>query len=497
MGQEDQTITWWSTRGYKPNSAYATADDSPFHSILKEMLGVNIEWMFPTAGSDDNQAFNLMMASDTLPDIIFHPLLSDAGRYMSEGTIWDLTPYMEQHAPAYYKWIKSKDEYDRAMKTDDGKYFGFGFFREGGGWNDTYIGPTVNETWLSELNLKPEDIKTIDDWDKMLEGFKQKHPDASPLSFAKSRINDCGIAGAFGAYTMLSLQPYIDSSNKVQLANIQPEWKEYISKIHEWWEKGYLDQDFLSDDDSAIRSKAQNLQFGASITSMGQISSWERDANDNNTGAKWVALSYPRDNEGKISMVFSGGYAGIGNDVAVVSKNCPESKLPLVLRCLDYAYTDEGFLYWNYGKEGNSWEYDANHEVQYLPIVTEDPNGVNGAIDKFGGSTYFGCCIQANKLIYMKNTEASIACNDKWFYENEDVAYSWKIPNVSYTAEESTRIAELRGAMQTYVEETAVKYITGEESLDSFDSFVETIKGMNVDELLSIYQAAVDRYLAR
>lgn len=492
MDAQDVTITWYGGPSYNPNAAYASAEDSPFHTGLEEMLGVNIEWQFPTAGTDSTQAFNLMMASDTLPDIINHTLMKDAERYIDEGTIYDLTPYIQEHAPAYYAWLQTDPAYDRAMKTDSGKYYGFGFFREDGGWNDTYLGPVVNKTWLDECGLDMP--VTISDWDEMLATFKEKYGVA--LSFAKSRVETTGISGAFGAYGMINFQLFIDENQKVQLAHVQPEYKEYLTKLNEWWNLGYLDQDFMTLDDTAARSNALNLKMGVSITSMGQISNWETDAITNNTGAQWVGLQYPTGDDGTLSMVFGG--QGIGDVAGTISTSCPEEKIPLVMRCLDYAYTEEGNLYWNYGKEGVSWEYDDNGEVQYLPIVTEDPNGINDAIDKFGGSTWSGNCIQATKLLYLKNTETAIACNDLWYYDNQEVTSSWKLPNgITLTEQESLRNAELQSTIKTYIEEQAVKYITGEESLDTFDDFVATVEGMGLEELLSINQAGYDRYLAR
>ena len=128
----------------------------------------------------------------------------------------------------------------------------------------------------------------------------------------------------------------------MNLAHVQPEYKNYLTKLNDWWKAGYIDQDFISLDDTAVRAKAQNREMSVSITSMGQISNWERDANENNTGAKWIALSYPKSDDGNISMVFGG--KGIGEVAGTISTNCPEEKIPLVMRALDYAYTDEGFL---------------------------------------------------------------------------------------------------------------------------------------------------------
>lgn len=492
MNKQNETITWFSSESYKPNSAFASAEDSPFHKGLKEMLGVNIEWQFPTEGTTGAQAFNLMMASGTLPDVICHPLIKDSERYINEGTIWDLSPYIKDYSPAYYAWLQTNAAYDKAMKTDSGKYYGYGFFREDGGWNDTYLGPVVRTDWLEEQSLPlPE---TISDWDKTLKVFKEKY-DAT-LSFAKSRVETTGISGAFGAYGMINYQNFIDSNKKVQLAHIQPEWRDYMAQLNKWWTEGILDQDFITDNDTIARTKALNGEMGLSITSMGQLSNWSKDADEAGNGAKWTGLQYPKGDDGKLSMVFGG--PGVGTVAAVVSTSCPKEKLELVMRALDYAYTEEGNLYWNFGKQGVSWDYDADGKPAYLPIVTEDPNGLNNAIDKYGGSTWSGNCIQATLLLYLKNTPTAVAANDLWFYPNEPITSSWKMPNgVTFTPEESERAAELQNTIGTYCSEMAIKFITGEESLTKFDGFVSTVKDMGVEELLGINQAGYDRYLAR
>jgi putative aldouronate transport system substrate-binding protein len=41
------------------------------------------------------------------------------------------------------------------------------------------------------------------------------------------------------------------------------------------------------------------------------------------------------------------------------------------------------------------------------------------------------------------------------------------------------------------------KFITGQESLDNFDAFVEQIKSQDIEDAIEIQQAALDRYNAR
>jgi putative aldouronate transport system substrate-binding protein len=192
-----------------------------------------------------------------------------------------------------------------------------------------------------------------------------------------------------------------------------------------------------------------------------------------------------------------GGY-GIGVNAAVITTSCPQDKLELVMRALDYAYSEAGNLYWNFGKQGVSWEYDANGQPAYLPLVTNDPDGLNNAIDKFGGSTWSGNCIQATLLLYLKNTQQAIDANDLWFYPNEAVSAKWTVPpGVTLTPDESSRAAELQNTISTYSNEMAIKFITGQEPFNNFDTFVARINQMGLPELLSINQTGYDRYLAR
>ncbi len=492
MDQKDTELTWWVGQGYTLNEAYATAEESPFHKNLQDMVGVKINWQFPTAGTDANQAFNLMLNSETLPDIIYHSIMADIERYMEEGIIRDLSDDLEKNSPAYYSFITSNEMYDKHMKTDSGKYYGYGFFREDGGWNDTFQGPLIRQDWLDAQSL--EAPKTISDWDNILKTFNKEYN--AVFSGPWSRIKASAISGAFGAYTLADYKLYVDDDAKVQLAQAQPEWKDYMEKLHEWWEAGLIDQDITTNDDEAVRTKVLNGLTGLAYSSMGQLSNWATDAEKAGNGAKWVGMQYPTGDDGTLSMVY-GGY-GIGSSVAVITTSCPDEKLETAMRVLDYAYTDEGNLFWNFGKKGESWDYDDKGEPAYLDLVTKDPDGLNNAISKYGGSVWSGSCIQATKLLYLKNEPVAIEANDTWFYPNEKVTAKWVLPNgVTRTTEESNTLDELVSSIQTYVSETAVKYMTGEESLDSYDKFVKKLDDMGLPTVLKTNQAAYDRFLAR
>ena len=87
--------------------------------------------------------------------------------------IWDLTDYIQEYAPDYYAFLQTNPAYDKAMKDDQGRYYTFGFFREDGGWNDTYEGPVVRKDWLDECGL--EVPKTISEFENVIRVFNEKY----------------------------------------------------------------------------------------------------------------------------------------------------------------------------------------------------------------------------------------------------------------------------------------------------------------------------------
>ena len=51
--------------------------------------------------------------------------------------------------------------------------------------------------------------------------------------------------------------------------------------------------------------------------------------------------------------------------------------------------------------------------------------------------------------------------------------------------------------MNTFVAEEALKFVTGDRSLDEFDKFVSQLEGLGMNDVLEIIQGAYDRYLEK
>ena len=72
-----------------------------------------------------------------------------------------------------------------------------------------------------------------------------------------------------------------------------------------------------------------------------------------------------------------------------------------------------------------------------------------------------------------------------------------QMPPVKLTAEESAERSELMAQVDTFAKEMMVKYITGAESLDNFDSYIDEVNDYGLTRATEITQAALDRFLGQ
>ena len=81
------------------------------------------------------------------------------------------------------------------------------------------------------------------------------------------------------------------------------------------------------------------------------------------------------------------------------------------------------------------------------------------------------------------------AAGDIWGYDS-----SWLIPKYVALSEDESDMYNYAD-IQTYVQESSLKFMTGEMSLEKdYDGFIETIKDMGIDNCIAAWQSAVDRY---
>ncbi|MBO5071289.1 MAG: extracellular solute-binding protein, partial [Roseburia sp.] len=475
------------------SAAYVDYNTVPFYQGLSEQTGIAVDWQTYAEGADYVASYNLLLQEEELPSIIFGDLCGGASastELYGDGLIYDLTEYLPVYAPDFWEYINlpENEANKKAITNSNGQFLFFPFIQESD-YNITYLGPVIRQDWLDELGL--ETPVTLEDWENVLKAFKENY--GAYFSFSLSRYNNAGLAGGTGAFAPFKVDYFVEDG-QVKCVNTQEAWKNYLEIMHRWYEEGLLDPDFSSADDAAVRSKALNGETGIVYTAMSRLTQFIADAEAEGTGANWVGFSYPRVEEGAATTYIqtrSQTYQpGLG---AVITTSCSEEELIAAIKFLNYGYTEEGMLYWNFGEEGVSYEKTADGSLLFTELITGDERGVAEALKDYTGMYSAGVGIQMSDMVKAKNNEVSAEAVYAW--TENTVAADYMLPPYARTEEEQKTYTDINTQIDTYIREMSLKFVTGDESLDNFDRFVEQLDAYGLQELLAIEQAAYDRYM--
>ena len=485
----DETITMWTHR-LTLNSDYKSWEESPFHTGLSEKVGVKFEFSFPNEGQSSTDAYNLLMTEDVLPDVIFRAENNtNLTELEADGVIYDLTPYLEEYAPDYWAAITSNPDIWRQVTNVDGKVLGFWAIKD-----EPVItgGPQIRKDWLDAQGLQVP--VTMEDWENVLTVFKEKYN--ATLGYASTFFNTAFFASGAGAFQTSQCKYFIDDNGKVQAAVLQPEWVEYMKILNRWYEAGLIDNDAVTMDVASVRTKAANNQIGASWGALSQLTNFNADAEATGSGSEWIGVSYPRSAAGEpTNWIEASGL--VITSAACITTSCPEDKLITVIKALNYGYSEEGAMFWNFGEEGETYTLNSAGEPEWTDLVLNDPQGLNGAATRYGGAASAPIGYQLSTFTKMKNSQAAADAIDVWRDNTE--AYDHYLQGMALTTEESAVYTDKQNALSTYISEMAQKFLMGTESLDddNIAKFYAQLKTMRIEECVAIQQTAYERYLAK
>jgi putative aldouronate transport system substrate-binding protein len=106
-------------------------DDNIVFQHKEKATGVKINFISPAAG-EEVTAYNLMIASNDLPDMISHLQMGSTTypggpvKAVADGVFLRLNELIEKNAPAYTRVLNSNPDFKRQVLTDDGMIWGMG-----------------------------------------------------------------------------------------------------------------------------------------------------------------------------------------------------------------------------------------------------------------------------------------------------------------------------------------------------------------------------------
>ncbi len=487
----DEKVTLTMYAGSMDGNFSAVSNDyneNAFFQELEKRTNVHIEFQTVPQGSAD--AFNLMIASGDLPDLIYGPGAYqdglDAG--IDDGYYLDLTPYLDTHLTNYNKRRSQSEDTLRDTATDSGRIAAvFQIYQTP---QPPWMGLMIRKDWLDELELKVP--RTASEWETVLTAFKEKKEAYAPMSLG-------GVLGLYGqgfgvaTGTGIFFGSYLNVDGKAVYGDTTDNMKAFITVLADWYKKGLIDPDFMTKQsayfgDTAMVTTGQTGVFNSMYTMPDMYKATSDDPD-----FELVAIKNPipdSGDEGRVGL----GTSRIGSSLAI---SADSKNKEIAMKWLDYLFTEEGSLLANYGIEGDTFSYNEEGKPVYTEKITKNTEGL----------------AMAHAMAFYTLPPSMLPSSYDWTRElagvsksSVDMMYAWDEQKVDYnypaqatmTSEENREYATLFSNIQTYSSEVITQFITGVKDIDAeWDGFVKTINELGIDRCLELRQAALDRYLQR
>ena len=475
-------------------NAYSSRKESPVHKWLAEATGVELEWIEVPNGADASTYYNAMLADpSSLPDIICSwGVRGNSEQYVRDGIQVDITDELKTNAPDYLAYLDANPNVKKGLTLDSGKMpFVAGMLRETN-WLRTYQGLACRGDLLQKCGL--EVPTTVDEFENLIKTFKEKYN--STLKVENGMVGGSGaISGAFGVVSGF----YVDSDGdkKIHFGGVEDGYREFLKRMNKWYKEGWLDPEFTSYDTNLVKASFIDGSTATISTTGGRISSIVQEAEKTGkTEVKIQAIpNLTLEKGGK--NYFGQAETATREDGCWVTTNCKD--VATAVQFLNYGFTKEGELLYNFGKEGVSFEMKDGTPT-FTDAVRNDELGIDTAVTKYSMTRADSVpTVQLEAFYRGYNRPEAIAAIDVWEKSKTDDG-AWVVPEITPTSEEADQTSTIETAITTYLNENTVKFETGELDINddaAWNKFKSDLNNYGLETVLKVKNDQLDRYNKR
>lgn len=494
---ETETISYWFEMSPMVAGYLNTMNDNITYQYLEELTNVHVD--FRAVSDETAQNFNLMVASGDWADIMVwgsNYYSGGAVKAVEDGVFMELTDVINEYMPNYSSLIQDKDIYPQVIMNDGkiGEIFPIDW-----GTSKPGTGPIVRKDWLDDLGIDPASIETYDDYHTMLTRFKNEKGASQALYLGPYGVpygNYLAAGYGIAAYCDPSSDTgsFYQEDGTIKFGLIQPEFKDYLTMIHAWYEEGLISSDYISHSD--IQISAGDVTDGSTGLwyHMSQIMS-EHVAQSGDPSFNSCAIQDAVKNPGDKTQLGNYSDSRVERNSLSISGDC--QNIELVAKWIDFAFSDQGSMIYSYGIEGETYTLDADGNPQFTALITDNPDGLGmiTACNLYAIQTGVGY-VDQNRFL-SGYSEAALEAGDIWL-KALDLDHLRIIPSAAKMSTEDSQIYAAHYAnIATYAAENIAKFITGARNLEEFETFAADIEAMDIESCTACWQNALDTYLAQ
>lgn len=449
--------------GSKEFTAFMFLSGTPFNEdweVWKEIekeTGVKLKGVVASSNSDYSTAFQNMVASGQLADIIACESTSDLEKLGKDGGMLPLNDLIDEHAPNIKKMLEEDPNFKYQATAEDGNIYNIPLGKELQSSQFYWI----RQDWLDKLGLAVP--TTVDELHDVLLAFKNNDPngngkaDEIPL-FDRSATSE----NEMGEYLALwdSSTGFYPRDGKMAFEPITENYKLAVSNLANWYKEGLIDPEIFTRGMSARDTLLSNNTGGFTHD-------WVSTGNYNDSlaqdvpGFNMVAVAPFADQNGNVKER-ERRYAECGWGISSQCKD-PEA----LIKFMDYMFTEEVF---NSGLA----------PVEYLRSL---------------GSQYRAGYVQSADYEYATMNDAGKAANEL-YSSHEEWFKDAKLPDLKLSKDALDEYKSIMSGITPIVFEKLQSWVLGSGNIEAeYDDFVNELKARNIDRAIEIQQEAYDNFM--
>lgn len=455
--------------------------ENPTLQKYEKMTNIKINWeVVPAASLKEKR--NLLLMSGDYYDAFYKCSIpqNDEMNYGKQGTFIAIDKYLE-YAPNFSKILKENDGVRKAITLLDGHIYSMPSIGLPPNTDPLFW---YNKAWADKLGIS--EPQNIDQLYAMLKAFREKDPNGngkkdeipmlmSGVASIKQVMNLFGLP-------MSQYNCIVDNNGIVSYVPTTTEYKEALIMLAKFYSEELIDKDCFIQQATQFSAKAKsNPNIAGSVIGHGAFPIvGEERSND------YYAITPLMNKNGERVW---GRSNGVSTGAFVITDKCkaPEA----LVRWADYFYSEEGGkLAWA-GTEGEQYEFGSDGKWSWKLKDGQEQN------DLRYNETLFG--VAPGPFMNPSNFWAKISYKseaDLFPIRDRVRQYSKEpFPMVYFTDEQQKRISTITTDINSYLEQTIVKYIMGQINInENWTEFTNKIKSLGGDELVKIHQEKYNEY---
>ena len=452
---------------------------------IAKRTNVSLKSVISQANSNEKEAFNLMLSSGKLADVIGYVSISDLEKLGRDGGLIPLNDLIKKHAPNIQKRLDTVPSFASTAYSLDGNIY-FIPKDQTLKFSEFYW---IRADWLEKLGLSVP--TNVDELYTVLSAFRNKDPNGNGK---KDEIPLFDRAGTKAPDEYLNL---FDTSTEFYARNgkmvFDPMEKEFalgVKTLAKWYKEGLIDPEYFT-----RGAKSRDILLSGNVG--GFTHDWV-STGDYNTklakdipGFKIIGMAPPKDPYGKF-VLRDARTAGSGWGI---SSQCKD---PVTLiKFFDFFFTQEGSDLMNWGIEGQEYTRDASGKKQFTDMVTKSGQTPIGYLRSIGAQYRIGMPQDGDYEISVMSPEAkSVATlytqHPEW-YPSDIPPYADMRIIMKVKPEDDARYKKIMTSVRPYVDEKFQSWILGASDFDKdYPAFKAELEKRGIKDAIAILQRAYD-----